>query len=227
MLSRGKHRSPRKGACFMELASYLAGEPWSDHPRCTHPLVAVVARLVNDHMSDGQRQRLAPLIPEVIGLTSDDGRVDANIALRCATSALPVAAAERQNVLVVAVLAAERALATMEGREPGELQPRSAAALESAPHAAARGRTFFGRFEMTVDESASVGHRTSPACPSSASPRPAPSTPTTASTTCSSAPSTSAAPTPGQPRRRPCPAAGRRSSRWWPTSARRTAVRHG
>jgi len=26
VLSRGKHRRPRKGACFMELASYLAGE---------------------------------------------------------------------------------------------------------------------------------------------------------------------------------------------------------
>ena len=38
ILSRGKHRNPRKGACFMEMASYLAGERWSDHPRCTHPL---------------------------------------------------------------------------------------------------------------------------------------------------------------------------------------------
>ena len=32
ILSRGKHRSPRKGACFMEFASLLAGERWSDHP---------------------------------------------------------------------------------------------------------------------------------------------------------------------------------------------------
>ena len=40
VLSRGKHRNPRKGACFMELASYLAGERWSDHPACTHPLLA-------------------------------------------------------------------------------------------------------------------------------------------------------------------------------------------
>ena len=39
-LSRGKHRSSRRGACFMEMASYLAGERWTDHPRCTHPLVA-------------------------------------------------------------------------------------------------------------------------------------------------------------------------------------------
>ena len=69
MLTRGKHRSPRKGACFMEFASYLAGESWSDHPRCTHPLLAAVARLVNDNTSDDGRQRLTGLIPSVIGLT--------------------------------------------------------------------------------------------------------------------------------------------------------------
>ena len=33
----GRHRNPRKGACFMEMASFLAGERWSDHPQCTHP----------------------------------------------------------------------------------------------------------------------------------------------------------------------------------------------
>jgi hypothetical protein len=51
-LSRGKHRTPRAGACFMEFASLLAGEAWSDHPACTHPLLAAVARHVNDHTSD-------------------------------------------------------------------------------------------------------------------------------------------------------------------------------
>ena len=52
ILSRGKHRNPRRGACFMELASYLAGESWSDHPSCTHPLLASLARDVNDHVGD-------------------------------------------------------------------------------------------------------------------------------------------------------------------------------
>ena len=63
VLSRGKHRSPKKGACFMELASFLAGEAWSDHPTCTHPLLASMARDVNDHVDDYARTRLAPLIP--------------------------------------------------------------------------------------------------------------------------------------------------------------------
>ena len=71
VLWRGKHRTPRKGA-FMELASYLAGERWSDHPECTHPLLAGIARLVNDHTSDQGRHCLAELIPSVIGLTGDD-----------------------------------------------------------------------------------------------------------------------------------------------------------
>src|SRR5438094_8542303 len=91
ILSRGKHRNPRKGACFMELASLLAGERFSDHPACTHPLLAAVARHVNDYTSDAARPRLAGLIPSVIGLTSDDLHVDARIALRSATMALPVA----------------------------------------------------------------------------------------------------------------------------------------
>lgn len=48
VLSRGKHYHPRSGGCFMELASYLASERWSDHPACTHPVLAEAARLVND-----------------------------------------------------------------------------------------------------------------------------------------------------------------------------------
>ena len=37
VLSRGRHRTPRRGACFMELASVLAGERWSDHPSALIP----------------------------------------------------------------------------------------------------------------------------------------------------------------------------------------------
>jgi hypothetical protein len=135
ILSRGKHRSPRKGACFMELASLLAGERWSDHPACTHPLLAAVARLVNDHTSDAGRSRLVPLIPSVIGLTGDDLRIDARIALRSATLALPVAAAERQQVMAVAVLSCERVLAGLDGRPAGALEAASRSALAQAPHA--------------------------------------------------------------------------------------------
>jgi hypothetical protein len=137
VLSRGKHRSPRKGACFMEFASLLAGERWSDHPACTHPLLAAVARHVNDYTSDAGRARLADMIPSVIGLTGEDLHIDARIALGSARMALPVVAAERQRVLAVAVLSGERVLAELDGRPVGVLEEQSRSALAQVPHAAA------------------------------------------------------------------------------------------
>jgi hypothetical protein len=136
ILSPGKHHNPRTGACFMELASLLAGERWSDHPACTHPLLAAVARQVNDHTSDAGRQRLADLIPSVIGLTGQDLHIDARIALGSATMALPVVAAGRQRVLAVSVLTCERVLADLDGRAPESLEEQSRLALAKAPHAA-------------------------------------------------------------------------------------------
>jgi hypothetical protein len=136
VLSRGKHRNPRRGACFMELASYLAGERRSDHPACTHPLLAALARDVNDYTSDAARGRLAGLIPSVIGLTGDDLRIDARIALVCARMALPVVAASRQQALAVSVLVGERVLGGLDGRPPGWLSEPSRAALARVPDAA-------------------------------------------------------------------------------------------
>ncbi|NUR83221.1 MAG: hypothetical protein HOY71_03950 [Nonomuraea sp.] len=126
----------------MELASYLAGERWSDHPACTHPLLAALARLVNDNTGDDNRSKLVELVPEIIGLTSDDLRVDATIALRCATSALPVAAAERQLALAVSVLAAEEMLARLDGAPAGRLSELSVRAMDLVPQAAGQARKF-------------------------------------------------------------------------------------
>ncbi len=136
VLSRGKHRSPRRGACFMEFASYLAGERWSDHPSCTHPLLARMARLVNDYTSDAARQRLAGLVPEVVGLNSDDVRVDLLITLRAGLSALPVVAEERQRAMAVTVLTTNRLLAQMDGKPAGHLDEQSRRALADVPLAA-------------------------------------------------------------------------------------------
>jgi len=135
VLSKGRHRSPRRGACFMELASFLAGERWSDHPRCTHPLLGAAARLVNDHTSDDARQGLTVLVPSVIGLTSDDPRWDVLIARRAALFALPIASSARQRALAVGVLAAERMLAQLDGRPRDDITPESRQALNGVPPA--------------------------------------------------------------------------------------------
>jgi hypothetical protein len=154
-LSRGKHRSPRKGACLMEFASLLAGERWSDHPACTHPLLAAVARHVNDFTSDDGRARLADLIPSVIGLTGDDLHIDAAIALGSARLALPVVAAERQRVLAVAVLSCEGVLAELDGRPVGVLGETSRSALAEVPQAAA----WAARFTSAAPASATSAKR--------------------------------------------------------------------
>ncbi|HEY7361267.1 MAG TPA: hypothetical protein VH642_10675, partial [Streptosporangiaceae bacterium] len=126
----------------MELASYLAGERWSDHPACTHPLLAALARDVNDYTSDAGRAGLVPLIPSVIGLAGEDLHVDARIALTCARMALPVVAATQQQVMAVSVLACERMLASLDGRPPGWLDEQSRAVLAHVPHAARWARGF-------------------------------------------------------------------------------------
>lgn len=135
VLSRGKHRNPKKGACFMELASFLAGESWSDHPSCTHGLLASLARDVNDHIGDYARSRLAPLIPEVIGLNGGDPRVNAWIAREAALAALPIAGAERQGVAAVGLLRCERVLNLIEGRPKHEVSARTREALDGEPMA--------------------------------------------------------------------------------------------
>ncbi|MEO7586502.1 MAG: hypothetical protein ABIS84_00585 [Arachnia sp.] len=142
LLGRGKHRNPRKGACFMELASYLAGERWSDSPACTHRLLAHMARLVNDFTDDAHRPMLATLIPSVIGLQSDDPRWDHELTLLAAAHALPVAAESSQRSLAVGMLACERLYAEVQGRPVGSLTAQTRRAFSQVPLAEAWARKF-------------------------------------------------------------------------------------
>lgn len=68
VLSRGRHRNPSRGACFMEYTSMLAGEPFSDRPACVDPALAAVLRGANDTLSDEERPALVPLLGRAIGL---------------------------------------------------------------------------------------------------------------------------------------------------------------
>lgn len=142
VLSTGRHRSPRKGACFMEFASYLAGERWSDHPACTHPALAFLARMVNDCTSNASRSRLAELIPSVIGLNGSDPRAEVLIALRVAMNALPIASEERQRALAVGILSCEQRLKRIGHPVGDELAGRIRNAFDRAPHAERWARDF-------------------------------------------------------------------------------------
>jgi hypothetical protein len=87
-LSRGLHRSASDGACLMELASLLAGDPWSDHPASVHPVLGAVARAVNDRVSDTTRGRLAPLAPLMVGTAGADVESCARLVVLCTAAAL-------------------------------------------------------------------------------------------------------------------------------------------
>jgi hypothetical protein len=66
-LSKGKHATPDEGACVMELASMLAGEPFSDRPASVCPVIAGFLRAYNDRVDDERRQDLYRYAAEVVG----------------------------------------------------------------------------------------------------------------------------------------------------------------
>lgn len=137
----------------MEYASLLAGEKWSDHPDCTHPLLASVARQVNDHTSDDARARLVTFIPSVIGLNGDDPRIDVRIAIHCAALAIPVIAESRQRALAVSLLAARQVLDELGGarsEEDDRLVDYATGALDSVPHATSWAEEFMKEHQVTA-----------------------------------------------------------------------------
>jgi len=72
-LDKGSHTSIDQGACVLELVSYVAGEPWSDHPACASPVLTNFCISLNDRWDTEQRQTLKPFIPRIVG-TRDDGK---------------------------------------------------------------------------------------------------------------------------------------------------------
>jgi hypothetical protein len=66
-LSKGRHNSPDEGACVMELASMLAGEPFSDHPASVCPVIGSCLRAYNDWIDDDRRQDLYLYASKVVG----------------------------------------------------------------------------------------------------------------------------------------------------------------
>ncbi len=81
-LSAGRHKSPTEGACVMELASMLAGEPFSDRPRCADPVIGSFLRSFNDRLGHAGRQELRPYAAAVVG-TRAPRRVAAARRRRC------------------------------------------------------------------------------------------------------------------------------------------------
>jgi hypothetical protein len=92
-LAAGKHSGPEQGACLMEYVSVLAGQRFTDRPRCTPAAVAVVARRVNDAVGESARHRLVRWAPELI--TGRRDGLDDAVVLCCTATGLVAAPQDR------------------------------------------------------------------------------------------------------------------------------------
>jgi hypothetical protein len=81
-LIRGRHSSPDRGACVMEVASMLADEPFSDEPRCVCPVIAEFLRTYNDEVDHARRQDLLAYASLVVD-TRKGPRVERQRANQC------------------------------------------------------------------------------------------------------------------------------------------------
>ncbi|WP_296605063.1 hypothetical protein [Nocardioides sp.] len=133
LLSRGRHRTPRRGASLTEVASLLAGEPWSDHPGCTHPLLAQLARLVNDHVSDAHRHELATLAADLADRRGDD-HTWVRLPVAAAASTILDVPEPTQRILAAGLLRAEP-LCIDAGPALAETLQATRASLELVPGA--------------------------------------------------------------------------------------------
>lgn len=68
-LSAGSHTPDSGKMCAMGAAAFIAGEPWTDSPKCVCPVIATFMRAWNDDLPNNEeRDRLLkPLIPLTIG----------------------------------------------------------------------------------------------------------------------------------------------------------------
>ncbi len=115
-LAGGKHAEPTDGVCVMELASMLAGEPFTDHPRSVCATIAAYLRSYNDVADDAARQDLLPLASDAVGTAGPP--------------ALQAARAERCVQELVALHARRPRLRRLVGPRPNGAVPVSAPELE-------------------------------------------------------------------------------------------------
>ncbi|HEU4974849.1 MAG TPA: hypothetical protein VFT50_07130 [Baekduia sp.] len=96
-LGLGRHSSPEQGACVMELASMLAGEPFGDHPKAVCPVIGEYLRTLNDGCGSELRDRLYPLAAKVVG-SSGSARVSRARRHRCQERLLEVRGTSRSRL---------------------------------------------------------------------------------------------------------------------------------
>jgi hypothetical protein len=97
-LKFGGHQFREDGLCAMEAVAYLAGEPHSDCPVCTCPILAAYVRSLNDGMDDETRQLLKPYILRLIGTNNDKEQERAELLVWAAVTEFAPLALEQAGL---------------------------------------------------------------------------------------------------------------------------------
>ena len=130
-LGRGKHSSPAQGVCVMELTSMLAGEPFTDRPSCTDPVIGGLLRAYNDTVDQARRQDLYAVAATVVGTVAEPW-IERARAARC----IAFAEAHRRRSRLRGRRRRPLALAAHLGKDaPGVLAVRALGRIDDGAHA--------------------------------------------------------------------------------------------
>jgi hypothetical protein len=135
VLRSGTHTSASDGVSLMEAVSDFAGEPWSNSPSCTSPVIAAYARSLNDWLPDDERQRLKAYIPRLVGTAEPD--LELRRAFACADAAVRVFAPLAFKAAGLVEEAARLGVLAPVDRESAESARSAAESAESAARSAA------------------------------------------------------------------------------------------
>ena len=116
VLRKGSHAHWRQGACLMEYVSVLAGEPFSDHPRCVDRLLVHLGWIINDTAGDEVRAPLPELAPRLIGTAGADPVVAPTLVAACCRYSRPFDGPINGGVLARAEHRAEARLRHLRAR---------------------------------------------------------------------------------------------------------------
>ena len=140
ILKTGKHY-PGRDFCAMEFLAKVAGEPWTDNPKCVHKELSAYCRRLNDSRwpSDAARtETMLPLLAAVFGTSALNISIK-NIAEQTIRLIVPIAmeAAAKLNPKHADTLRAAGERCKNEGTREAALSARSLARSAYADAAAA------------------------------------------------------------------------------------------
>lgn len=100
-LSAGSHLAGSPELCAMELVAFMERLPHSDKPDCTCPIIGEFVRVGNDHMPDSERQKLLPILPELVGTFDSSLMLDRVLHLWDWSRSISPRPSESQHILEI------------------------------------------------------------------------------------------------------------------------------